>query len=288
VSTARRFRITRDVIVASGADAATYLHSQLSNDIVSLEPGASCHSFLLQPTGKIVSLVRVTRTAPEAFEIDTDEGAGAATLERLLRFKIRVKCDLVAAPRVMWALRGLDDEMAERALRIPGARRAWRPDSGAVDVPADHGVDGEDGVDGEVAAAVHSLVPDAGDEREYEALRVRSGWPVTDAELTAESMVAETDIVDVAVSFTKGCYPGQELVERMDSRGASAPRSFVVLRSNGRVAGDEYVINGVTVGRVTSSAGDTAIVSVLRAHLPLVESIRVDDRSGRPGSKPGE
>jgi hypothetical protein len=74
----------------------------------------------------------------------------------------------------------------------------------------------------------------------------------------------------------------------MDSRGASAPRSFVVLRSNGRVAGDEYVINGVTVGRVTSSAGDTAIVSVLRAHLPLVESIRVDDRSGRPGSKPGE
>lgn len=275
---ARRFSITRDFIIASGADASTYLHSQLANDIVGLALGASCHSFLLQPTGRIVSLVRITRTAPETFEIDTDEGAGAATLERLMRFKIRVKCDLVADSRVMWALRGLDDEGTARAMRIPGARRAWRSDSGAVDVP----VGGE--VDDEVAA----VVPDVGDEHEYEMLRVRCGWPATGAELTVESMVAETDIADLAVSFTKGCYPGQELVERMDSRGASAPRSFVVLPSNGRPAGDEYVIDGVTVGRVTSSAGESAIVSVLRAHLPLVESIRVDDRSGRPGSKPGE
>lgn len=282
MSTARRFRITRDVIVASGADAATYLHSQLSNDIVNLAPGASCHSFLLQPTGKIVSLVRVTRTAPEAFEIDTDEGAGAATLERLLRFKIRVKCDLIAEPRVMWALRGLDDEETARAMQIGGARRAWRPDSGAVDVPV------ADGVDGAVTAAVELLVPEFGDEREYEALRVRCGWPVTGVELGDESMVAETDVVDLAVSFTKGCYPGQELVERMNSRGASAPRSFVVLPSNGRVPGDEYVVDGVTVGHVTSASAEYAIVSVMRAHLPLVESIRVDDPSGRPGSKPGE
>lgn len=268
---ARRFSINRDVIVASGADAATYLHSQLSNDVVGLAPSASCLSFLLQPTGKIVSLVRVTRTAPETFEIDTDEGAGAATLERLMRFKIRVKCDLVADSRVMWALRGLDGEATARVMRIHGARRAWRSDSGAVDVPAG----GE--VDGEVAA----VVPDAGDVHEYEALRVRCGWPATGAELTTESMVAETDIVDLAVSFTKGCYPGQELVERMDSRGASAPRSFVVLPSNGRTVGDEYVTDGVTVGHVTSAAGEYAIVSVMRAHLPLVDSVRLSVGSKR-------
>lgn len=270
---ARRFSVTRDVIVASGAGAATYLHSQLSNDIVGLAPGASCYSFILQPTGRIVSLVRVTRTAPETFEIDTDEGAGAATLERLMRFKIRVKCELVADSRVMWALRGLDDDATARAMRIPGARRAWRSDSGAVDVP----------VGGEVDDEVVAIVPDVGDVHEYEALRVRCGWPATGAELTAESMVAETDMVDLAVSFTKGCYPGQELVERMDSRGASAPRSFVVLPSKGRTAGDEYVIDGVTVGHVTSVAGECAIVSVMRAHLPLVESIRIGDRSEQSG-----
>ena len=269
MSTARRFPITRDVIVASGADAARYLHSQLSNDVVGLAVGASCYSFILQPTGKIVSLVRVTRTGPDTFEIDTDEGAGAATLERLVRFKIRVKCDLVADRRVMWALRGLDDEAATRAMQVPGARRAWRPDSGAVDVSA--GATADVVVDGEAA----SLVPDVGDAPEYEALRVRCGWPAVGAELTAESMVAETDIVDLAVSFTKGCYPGQELVERMDSRGATAPRSLVVLPSNGCAAGDGYVVDGVAVGHVTSVAGEFAIVSVMRAHLPLVDSMRV-------------
>lgn len=275
MSAARRFRITRDVIVASGSDAATYLHSQLSNDIVGLAPGASCYSFLLQPTGKIVSLVRVTRTAPDAFDIDTDEGAGAATLERLLRFKIRVKCDLVAETRVWWSLRGLDDDETVRALSIPGARRAWRAGAGAVDVPVGGGAEGRDGANGDVGAAVESLVPDVGSAYEYETLRVRCGWPVTGAELTAESMVAETDIVSLAVSFTKGCYPGQELVERMDSRGASAPRSFAVLPSNGRAPGDEYVIDGETVGHVTSATAEYAIVSVMRAQLPLVESRRL-------------
>lgn len=270
----RRFSITRDVIAATGVDAAAYLHSQLSNDVATLATGASGHSFLLQPTGKIVSLVRVTRTGSDSFEIDTDEGAGAATLERLMRFKIRVKCELVMEPRRMWALRDLDADVVERVLQIPGARRAWRADSGAVDVP------------GETDPQL--LDVEIGDSHDYESLRVRCGWPVTGAELTAVSMVAETDIVDLAVSFTKGCYPGQELVERMDSRGASAPRSFVVLPSNGRTAGDEYIIDGVAVGHVTSAAADRAIVSVMRTHLPLVESIRVDGRSGRSGSKPGE
>jgi hypothetical protein len=61
----------------------------------------------------------------------------------------------------------------------------------------------------------------------------------------------------------------------MDSRGASAPRSFVVLPSNGRAPGDEYVVDSVTVGRVTSASAEYAIVSVMRAHLPLVESMRI-------------
>lgn len=268
MTTARRFLIRRDVIVASGVDAATYLHSQLTNDVASLTVGDSRYSFILQPTGKIVCLARVCRTANDVFEIDTDEGAGAATIERLQRFRIRVKCDLVAELRPMWALRGLDAATTARALAMPGARRAWGTHDGAIDVPArTDDVNGDD-------PAVAEVAPIIGDAPDYEALRVRRGWPRTGSELTADTMVAETDLAPVAVSFTKGCYPGQELVERMDSRGAVAPRKLVVLSAHAVSAGDTYVVDGEAIGHVTSAAGGCAIVSVARAHLSLVTPLR--------------
>jgi len=67
------------------------------------------------------------------------------------------------------------------------------------------------------------------------------------------------------VSFTKGCYPGQELVERMDSRGSSAPRtlrSVVVPRGSG--VGDPLVVDGADVGVITSLSGDRALAYVKR------------------------
>ena len=60
--------------------------------------------------------------------------------------------------------------------------------------------------------------------------RIAAGWPKMGAEIIpGETIPAETGLDDVAVSFTKGCYPGQELVERMDSRGSTAPRHLEVL-----------------------------------------------------------
>lgn len=258
-----RAPLVRDVITASGPDTARYLHSQLSNTVDSLRVGDSCHAFVLQPTGRVVALLRVTHTAPETFEIDTDEGFGATLLERLNRFKIRVKSDFVLGTGTMWALRNLDSATMEVAMRIPGARRAWRESCDAIDVPT-------------AADDVTALVPTVGTHDDLESARVRCGWPKMGAELTDESMVAETDVVDVAVSFTKGCYPGQELVERMDSRGASAPRRLVVLPANGCVVGAPYVVDAETVGRVTSVAGDLAIVSVARVHLDRVADVRGD------------
>jgi folate-binding protein YgfZ len=74
-----------------------------------------------------------------------------------------------------------------------------------------------------------------------------------------ESIPAETGITDVAVSFTKGCYPGQELVERMDSRAATAPR---LLR---RLTVAEAKEVGATI---TTAHGDTVLGFVPRSALP--------------------
>ena len=94
-----------------------------------------------------------------------------------------------------------------------------------------------------------------------EAARIEAGWPAMGSEIVpGETIPGETGITDVAVDFRKGCYPGQELVERMDSRGASAPRRLRVLDvADGAAPGDPVVVDGAEVGRLTSVAGTRAI-----------------------------
>ena len=82
---------SRDLLLVSGPDAATYLQGQLSQDVVGLAEGSSSPSFLLQPDGKVTAWLRVTRTGPEAFALDVEAGWGPAVVERLRRFLLRVK-----------------------------------------------------------------------------------------------------------------------------------------------------------------------------------------------------
>ena len=99
-------------------------------------------------------------------------------------------------------------------------------------------------------------------------------------------MPAETGLADVAVSFTKGCYPGQELVERMDSRGSTAPHLLMrlpravntlanPLTTFSAVAGEQYVASGTELGVCTSVAGDFALVQVRRACLGQAEQLKL-------------
>jgi folate-binding protein YgfZ len=84
-----------------------------------------------------------------------------------------------------------------------------------------------------------------------------------------QTIPAVTGVVPVAVNFTKGCYPGQELVERMDSRGADAPMSLrIVDVPAGTVGGDPLVVDGVEVGTITSVSpqGGLALGMVRRGH----------------------
>ena len=100
---------------------------------------------------------------------------------------------------------------------------------------------------------------------DVEAERVARGWPRHGAEIIpAETLPAELGVIPFAVSFTKGCYPGQELVERMDARGASAPFHLVVI-DQAMTVGSDVVIDGASVGTVTSSAGGYTIARVRRA-----------------------
>ena len=246
-------RVRHDACRVFGRDAASYLHSQASNDIASLEVGSSRYAFFLDPTGKIVSLVRVTRLGDTEFLLDLDRGGLDDLIARLRRFMIRVDVTIEPVDLTCVCHRGddvsriLESSAGPASIDAPVVA-AWWGDATAVD---------------------QLLVGDAsGDEfsSELEIDRVAAAWPRLGAEIESGSTLpAATGVVPRAVSFTKGCYPGQELVERMDSRGAEAP---MILRrldeASGLAVGDEIRHDDAVIGRVTSVAGGRALAYVRR------------------------
>ena len=243
------------VFAVTGADAGKYLHSQLSNDIASLPLGGSRYSFVLEPMGKVIALVRVTRTEDETFILDTEnvEGLGEQLLARLNRFKIRVKADIAVSSQKYLSLRSRDGSPIEQA----GFTVSQWGSGAVIDAPL-----------ASIAESVVSQFVQVSLE-EFDALRIRSSWPAMGREIIAgETLPAATGVVTIAVSFTKGCYPGQELVERMDSRGSTAPKNLRLLSGSivdNAKSGDAVIVNGETVGEFTSVAHDCALAYVARA-----------------------
>jgi len=254
--------LARDVVRVVGPDALSFLQGQLSQDVTTIDAGGSAWSLLLAPQGKVVTLLRVTREDDDSFLIDTQGGWGDAMAERLQRFKLRVKCDL--------------EPLAWRcvALRGPSAHEAASGGSGVAagaDWPGLPGVDllGESPVSpsGVVACPVEA----------YEAVRIECGIPMMGSELDERTIPAEAGVVEATVSFTKGCYTGQELVARIDSRGGNVPR-----RLRGLILTDDVVppvgaavrTADKQVGSVTSVArsmdlgASVALAYVGRAVLP--------------------
>lgn len=206
--------LLRDLITADGVDTVKFLHSQLSQDIVSMAVGDIRWAFLLQPTGKLVALLRVVRSGENTVLLDTDAGHGAGVIEALARFKIRTKCELSLRSGVAFA--------SSWAQRLP------------------HLAEGE-GELGEEVADLGAVV---------------RGFPRWGSELSDSTIPNATGLVDRAVSFTKGCYTGQELVERIDSRGGNVPRRLVgvvVEAASDPLSGpNNLLLDGAPVGETTS------------------------------------
>ena len=196
----------------SGDDARYFLQGQLSQDIDALGVGESADSLLLTPQGKLDALVHVSRTGEDELVLDVDAGWGEAVAARLARFKLRVK---VVIEPLAWRC---------VALRGPGAAAAvveGRPDVSLSPAFSWNGVAGFDllGEAPEIPDGVRVCSGAA-----WESVRVEAGIPRMGAELDERTIAAEADLLDRAVSFTKGCYTGQELVARLDARGNRVAR----------------------------------------------------------------
>jgi folate-binding protein YgfZ len=252
-------RITRDVVTATGVDATGYLQGQLSQDVAALAVGDSALTFVLQPQGKVDTWLRVDRAAPETLRLDTDPGAGQGLVARLERFKLRTKVSFeLAADVPVLAVRGSEV--------IDGVPCGWP------------GVVGSDVFDAE-PGVLPSDLPVGSEEIDlaaFEALRIRAGVPRMGAEITAETIPAELGqwVIDASVSFSKGCYTGQELVARIDSRGGNVPRHLRGLVGPGLAVGAAVTVGEKEVGVVTSASGDVGLAFLHRTvDVPSVVSV---------------
>lgn len=204
-------RIARDVVRVSGPDAVTYLQGQLSQDIAALAVSGCTWTFILQPQGKVDGWFRITRLADDVYLCDIDGGYGDSLIARLNRFKLRVQVSIEPLEWECVAVRGVP------AADIDGVALG-APVAAPVDWSGTVGVDllGP-------AVALPAGVAEAG-QAAYDAWRVAVGMPAMGRELDETTIPAEAGVVDISVSFTKGCYTGQELVARVDSRGNRTPR----------------------------------------------------------------
>ena len=240
--------VPRDAVLVTGADAAAYLQGQISQDVEAVAPGSSAWSLVLAPQGKVDAWFRLTRGGDGSFVLDVDAGFGETLVARLERFRLRV--DVSFESLAGWRM---------LAVRGPRAAEAWLDTVDAkvrsiVDWPGFGGIDLL-GPDTEPPAG---LPVDGSDD--LEVARIRAGWPAMGRELTERTIPAEiAGLVESSVSFTKGCYTGQELVARIDSRGGNVPRPVRLLeiRGDDEVSpGDEITVDGKAVGAITSAAAD--------------------------------
>ncbi|HXQ60203.1 MAG TPA: glycine cleavage T C-terminal barrel domain-containing protein [Acidimicrobiales bacterium] len=286
----------RDVISVEGPDALEYLQGQCSQDLAALAVGSSADALVLTPQGKLDALIRVTRTRDDRFLVDVDDGYGPAVVTRLTRFKLRVKVDITPLDWTAVALRGPE------ARSVVDAGADAQGSTGVADgapPPIAFEWNGVVGVDllGP-GVAVPAGVRRCGAEA-WQSVRVEAGIPVMGAELDERTIAAEADLLERCVSFTKGCYTGQELVARLDARGNKVARRLrgVVMDALPDGAphpgpGAEVTSGAKSVGRLTSvawspSLGTTVALAYIHRDVEPPSPVEVATADAQDGAGAG-
>src|SRR5918995_887488 len=217
-------RSERGKLALTGSEAKAFLHGQVTNDIEGLEPGHGCYAAFLTHKGKMLGDMRVLDLGDELL-LDTERIALQELFNMIRRYKLGSDVELHKRT-LEWGLLSL---IGPEARRVAGADA-----TGAVGATLRH------------AGAVSVSEPAA------ETLRVEHGRPRYGIDLDDTVIPQEAGLNERAVSFTKGCYVGQETVARLFYEG-KPNRHLRGLRLDGPAAsGDPLVLGDREVGRLGS------------------------------------
>jgi folate-binding protein YgfZ len=232
----------------AGPDAEDFLQRMLSNDV----SAAPCEALLLTSKARVIAPVVVVRREPDDFLLLTEPGLGEPLRSTLLRARFAAKVEI--------------EPEEHRSVIVFGENGDGIPN-------ADYGVPAAELLDAD-------LEPTLADD-ELERLRIEAGRPIWGKEIDDSILPAEAGLDETHVSFTKGCYPGQEPIARLRHRG-KVNRRLRVLDIESAEPGDELRFEGKTVGRVTSAVGGRALAFV-RVEVPDNARLEVgsDKKSAR-------
>ena len=224
-------RRPRAYVRVQGPDAVDYLNRMLSNDV---PDSGSADALLLTVKARVIAPVLVWRRGDEDVLLLTEPELGEVLRAQLTRMRFAAKCEIEPEEHVSTIVLG-----------------------GAEGIPnRDYGV-----------PAVEVLDSDVDGDADLERLRIEAATPLYGRELDDRVLPAEAGLDERAISFTKGCYPGQEPIARQHYRG-KVNRRLRVLEVKGTPAGETPVVHaGKDVGRVTSSVDGLAL-AYIRVEVP--------------------
>jgi tRNA-modifying protein YgfZ len=254
-------RSERGKLAVSGADAKSFLQGQVTNDVEGLVDGTGCYAAFLTPKGKMLGDLRILDAEGELL-LDTERIALQELFNMIRRFSIGYDLELHkrTLERGLLSLVGPDATALSGAPALSDLEHAHAPVS--IDgVPA-RAIRTDLGIDLLCAAAdtkaLHDALADAGAAPvsidAVECVRIERGRPRYGIDLDDTVIPQEAGLNARAVSFTKGCYVGQETVARLHYRG-KPNRHLRGLQCSAPVStGDELQFEGRPVGRVGSAA----------------------------------
>jgi aminomethyltransferase len=262
---------SRGRILVGGSEAVMFLNGLITNDIKNLDLNSSMTAAFANVQGRLLAVVRIIHR-DDGFLIDTEEATHDAVVKLIERFTLAgdFKVADMTGETGHWSIQG--NKAAEIVATIFGGETAnlERHKSQIVDfegspatvMRATH--TGEDGfdlfVDSDHMAKLRDGMTHAGaqlvNEETFETLRIEAGIPRYGIDMDETNVVTETNLDD-AVSFTKGCYVGQEIIVRIKHRGHVAKKLTGIILENPTPAPRNGAITSADekeIGRVTSSA----------------------------------
>jgi tRNA-modifying protein YgfZ len=243
----------RSFVRVAGPDAADYLQRMVSNDVEALEVGESCEALLLTAKARVIAPLRVLRRADDDFLLVTEPELGERVRAELVRMRFAAKAEIEPEEHTSTLVFG--ERPAGAIANDEFGRAAWE----VLDVSLDGERVGED---------------------ELERMRIEAGTPRFGREIDDRVLPAEAGLTARAVSFTKGCYPGQEPIARQHYRG-KLNRRLRVLTLDGVVEPEaEIRLGEKNVGRITSAAPGIAL-GYVRTEVPDDAELSVGSTTAR-------
>ena len=269
-------RSARGRLVVSGADRRSYLHGLLTNDITALTPGTGCYAAYLTAQGRMIADLWVYELG-DVVLLALSGDVKTAVLAKLDQFIFTEDVQLgdvsetfaamaVIGPRASGVVsRALDEVSAEALQSMPehgSVRTRFAGTAAILTRITDAGEPGfEIYVDAGRRDALVGAIESAGalhlDEHGAEIVRVEAGIPLFHRDMDEETIPLEAGIEGRAISFTKGCYVGQEVIIRVLHRGhGRVARRLVALAIEGSAVPERSAvieIDGKPIGHVTSA-----------------------------------